>query len=234
MSYCVNCGVELDVTATACPLCNTKIYNPNQPPATDVPTPYATVKGHTEPVKKKEFTIFVSTVLIVTSLVCFLLNQLVIQIGHWSYYVVGICAMLWIFMVPLFFPQKVNIYFQLLFNGIIIALFLGLVSHLHPNNHWYEHIAMPIVGLGTLLLEIIFLFAIKLKSSVLVKTAISIAAIGVFCLVTELVIDLHMKGSFSLFWSAIVASCAFVIDIVLMTIYWLDGLRAEIRRRMHF
>jgi hypothetical protein len=43
-----------------------------------------------------------------------------------------------------------------------------------------------------------------------------------------------MKGSFSLFWSAIVASCAFVIDIVLMTIYWLDGLRAEIRRRMHF
>ena len=54
MSYCVNCGVELDITATACPLCNTKIYNPNQPPATDVPTPYATVKGHTEPVKKKK------------------------------------------------------------------------------------------------------------------------------------------------------------------------------------
>ena len=66
MSYCVNCGVELDVTASACPLCNTKVYNPNQPVATDVPPPYATVKGHTEPVKMKEFTILMSIVLVVT------------------------------------------------------------------------------------------------------------------------------------------------------------------------
>ena len=234
MSYCVNCGVELDVTATACPLCNTKIYNPNQPPAADVPTPYATVKGHTEPVKMKDFIILISTVLVVTSLVCLFLNLFTIKIGHWSYYVVGICAMLWVFMIPLFFPQKANIYVQLALNGISIALFLGLVSYLHPNNHWYEHIALPIVGLGTILLEIIFIFAIKLKSSMLVKTAISIAAIGVFCMVTELVIDLHMKGYFYLRWSAIVAACAFVIDIVLLVIYLLEGLRAEIRRRMHF
>ena len=101
MSYCVNCGVELDVTAVACPLCNTKIYNPNQPPATDVPTPYATVKGYIEPVKKKEFTILTSTVLSVTALVCLFLNTFTIQIGHWSYYVAGICVMLWIFMIPL-------------------------------------------------------------------------------------------------------------------------------------
>ena len=74
MSYCVNCGVELDVTATACPLCNTKIYNPNHPPAADVPTPYATVKGHTEPVKMKDFIILISTVLVVTSLVCLFLT----------------------------------------------------------------------------------------------------------------------------------------------------------------
>lgn len=234
MSYCVNCGVELDITAAACPLCNTKIYNPNQPTATDVPTPYATVKGYAEPVKMKEFTILMSIVLVVTSLVCFFLNQFVIQLGHWSYYVVGICAMLWVFMIPLFFPQKANIYVQLILNGISIALFLGMVSYLHPNNHWYQHIALPIVGLGTILLEIIFLFTIKLKSSMLIKAAISIAAIGVFCMAIELVIDPHMKGYFYLRWSAIVAACAFVIDIVLMTIYLLEGLRAEIRRRMHF
>lgn len=142
--------------------------------------------------------------------------------------------MLWIFFIPLFFPQKANIYVQLALNGISIARFLGLVSYLHPNNHWYEHIALPIVGLGTILLEIICVFAIKLKSSMLVKTAISIAATGVFCMAIELVIDLHMRGYFYLRWSAIVAACALVIDIVLMTIYLLEGLRAEIRRRMHF
>ena len=234
MSYCVNCGVELDVTATACPLCNTKIYNPNQPSATDATPPYATVKGHEEPVKPKEFTILMSIVLIVTSLVCLFLNLFTIQIGHWSYYVVGICAMLWIFMLPLFFPQKTSIYVQLALNGISIALFLAMVSWLHPNNQWYQHIALPIVCLGTILLEIIFIFAIKLKSSMLIKTIITFAAIAIFCLSIEMVIDLHVRQSISLWWSAIVASCAFVVDIVLLTIYLLEGLRAEIRKRMHF
>ena len=31
MSYCVNCGVELDATASFCPLCHTPVVNPNQP-----------------------------------------------------------------------------------------------------------------------------------------------------------------------------------------------------------
>lgn len=30
MSYCVNCGVELDKTCSVCPLCNTKVINPNR------------------------------------------------------------------------------------------------------------------------------------------------------------------------------------------------------------
>ena len=68
----------------------------------------------------------------------------------------------------------------------------------------------------------------------IVKTAISVAATAVFCMVIEIVIDLHLRDYFYLRWSAIVAACALVIDIVLMTIYLLEGLRAEIRRRMHF
>lgn len=28
MSYCVNCGVELDATASFCPLCHTPVLNP--------------------------------------------------------------------------------------------------------------------------------------------------------------------------------------------------------------
>ena len=28
MSYCVNCGVELDGSLQACPLCNTQVINP--------------------------------------------------------------------------------------------------------------------------------------------------------------------------------------------------------------
>lgn len=68
----------------------------------------------------------------------------------------------------------------------------------------------------------------------LIKTVISVAAIAIFCISIEIVIDLHLRETFSLRWSAIVAACALGIDIVLMTIYLLEGLRAEIRKRMHF
>lgn len=234
MSYCVNCGVELDVTAKACPLCQTKIYNPKQPPATDIPTPYPTVKGSTESVKRTEFTILMSIVLVTTSIVCALLNTFTIQIGRWSFYVIGICAMLWVFMLPLFFPKKSNIYRNLALDGIGIALFLALVSWMHPGNQWYEHIALPLTLLGTLLLEIIFSFSHYRKSSMIVMTAVWIAAIGILCVATEMVIDLHLRDYFYLRWSAIVLTCCVVIDIILVTIRLQDGLRAELRRRMHF
>ena len=35
MSYCVNCGVELDETLRRCPLCGTEVINPNQRSAPD-------------------------------------------------------------------------------------------------------------------------------------------------------------------------------------------------------
>ena len=235
MSYCVNCGVELDITATACPLCNTKIYNPNQPVATDIPTPYATVKGHTEPVKQTyEFAILMTIIFLTTSLVCFFLNAFTIQIGHWSFYVAGICGMLWVFMLPAFFPHKVNVFGAVALDGIIIALNIGIISYLHPGNGWYFHIALPLIILGTFLLEIIFTFIYRLKSSLIGRTAICVSAIAVFCMAIEMVIDLHFYDYFYLRWSAIVATCAIVIDIVLLTIYLQEGLRAEIRRRMHF
>lgn len=234
MSYCVNCGVELDVTATACPLCNTKVYNPNQPVAMDVPTPYATVKGHTEPVKAYEFAILMSIIFLTTSLVCVFLNNFTIQIGHWSFYVVGICAMLWVFLLPAFFPDKINAFAAIALDGIIIALNIGIVSWLHPGNGWYFHIALPITILATLLLEIMFAFIYRLKSSMIGKTAICVSALAVLCMAIEMVIDLYLRDYFYLRWSAIVATCAVVIDIVLLTIYLQEGLRAEIRRRMHF
>lgn len=42
MSYCVNCGVELDSTASFCPLCRTPVVNPRQPVDTGSSPPFPT------------------------------------------------------------------------------------------------------------------------------------------------------------------------------------------------
>ncbi len=40
MSYCVNCGVELDRSEKACPLCGVEVLNPRQPYDDQAPRPY--------------------------------------------------------------------------------------------------------------------------------------------------------------------------------------------------
>ena len=45
MSYCVNCGVELDVSAHACPLCGTPVVNPRCPVDETAQPPFPLRKG---------------------------------------------------------------------------------------------------------------------------------------------------------------------------------------------
>ena len=45
MSYCVHCGVELDATASFCPLCHTRVLDPGQPVDTVSPKPFPTRRG---------------------------------------------------------------------------------------------------------------------------------------------------------------------------------------------
>ena len=40
MSYCVNCGVELDASLEVCPLCNTPVLNPNEIERPQLKTPF--------------------------------------------------------------------------------------------------------------------------------------------------------------------------------------------------
>lgn len=106
MSYCVNCGVELDKTCEVCPLCNTKVVNPKQPPDTTAPKPFPSLEGHAEPVDRADITILMTVMLATTAVVCGLLNLFFFQYGSWSLYVIGICVVLWIFSCLCSFRQN--------------------------------------------------------------------------------------------------------------------------------
>lgn len=55
MSYCVNCGVELDPSLKSCPLCHTPVINPNELKKEVSSSPYPTQKGQVEVVKRKDW-----------------------------------------------------------------------------------------------------------------------------------------------------------------------------------
>ena len=64
MSYCVNCGVELDASATKCPLCDTPVYNPKAPEPATQPSPFPKEKGQVEVVKRKDLGVLLTVIVL--------------------------------------------------------------------------------------------------------------------------------------------------------------------------
>lgn len=233
MSYCVNCGVELDKTCSVCPLCNTKVINPNEEVDTTSPGPYPSRRGVIDPVHRSDITILMSVILATTAIVCGLLNLFVFSGSAWSLYVIAACVVLWIFFLPVFFPGKFRVYLCLILDGLSMVLYFGTISFLHPGNGWFFAIALPLIGLCTLL-DLIAAFCLRYRRrSILSLAAVFLGEIGMLTAGIELLVTHHLYGEFILSWSAIVLTCCIIIDGALITILRRSRLREEVRRRMH-
>lgn len=234
MSYCVNCGVELDNTARSCPLCHTEIYNPKQPIDLASPTPYPRKKGELEVFKKRDSAIVTSVVLGSTALSCGLLNLFVFHNGRWSLYVIGACLLLWIFCIPILIYSKLPIYISIFLDGIAAAMYCGIIAFQYPGKNWYQNLAIPIILLTTFLIELFAVYLKMFKNSILSRACLFFAEIAILCSGIEIFIDLYFKHKISLSWSAVVLTCCSIIVVTLATIIKQTRLRNEVRRRAHF
>ena len=109
MSYCVNCGVELDPSLKSCPLCHTPVINPSQLQTAPAPSPYSLKKGQVDVVKKKDLALLLVIVLGATALSCLLLNLFVFVDVPWSLFIIGACLLLFvIILASLILKLKTN------------------------------------------------------------------------------------------------------------------------------
>lgn len=234
MSYCVNCGVELDKTRASCPLCHTPVFNPNQPVDLTSPTPYPKNVGKSEQVDSKELTSLLTIVFATISVVCGLLNWLVFTRTHWSLYIIGVLVMIWVALIPVFFRDKVNPYVCIALNGVSMAMYVGMIAILHPGQGWYPEIALPIIFISTALLEIFYLFNIRLKTSAITKLMVIVGIIAVVTVAVQTLIGFHFNRMINLTWSAVVLACCVAVEVILFALTLHKGARNELRKRMHF
>ncbi len=232
MSYCVNCGVELDKTCAVCPLCNTKVCNPNEETDHVSPPPFPVRRGYTEPVQRGDITILLSVVLAVTAVVCGLLNFFVFSSNAWSLYVIGGCVLLWIFCLPVFFA-KVNVYASIVLDGIGIALYFGMIAWRHPGNGWYMALALPLTGLAAAMILLFVAGIRRIRLSILSSSVLVLGEAAVFMVAVELLIRSFRQLPPGITWSAVVLTCCVIIDAALLTVIRRSRLREEVRRRMH-
>lgn len=234
MSYCVNCGVKLDEALPKCPLCNTPIINPSELKKSEVISPFAMEKGETEKVKSKDVIVLTSVFLATTAICCMLLNLLVFSKTLWSIPIIGLCAFIWVVVIPSIAFEKMPIYISLFIDGLAMAGYLYMLSFMTSNKVWLTRLALPITALATIIILTYTLLMRKISSSILALALYFYALVPVLCIGIELLICHYYGKPLHITWSAIVLVPCLIVDIVLITILSRKRLREAVRRRLHF
>ncbi len=234
MSYCVNCGVELDKSLGQCPLCNTTVMNPNELQSLDKIYTFPQESGQVEVVKRHDLGLLISIVLGGTSVSALLLNLFVLTGNWWSLLIIGACVVLFFLVFPAFIYTKTPVYISLLFDGLSIALYLYFISFITTSRAWFWGLALPIVGLVTVLVFIFVWLLRTFKVTVLTTSFYCFTEIALLCIGLELLIDRYLGIPLHLFWSAVVLTVCAVIDAALITVLSRRRLRDAVRRRLHF
>ena len=234
MSYCVNCGVKLDASLECCPLCGTPVINPNERTHLKSVSPFPPERGQVEPVKNQDVILLYSLVLIATAVSCGLLNLLVLNKTPWSFYVIGVCIILWVFSIPVFIWTRLPIYCSLLLDGLSVSLYEYMITFNTGGDRWFYELALPITLTVTLLAILVALLRSRVSSCFLATALYIFIDIALLCVVIELLIHRFCSAPLSLSWSAVVLTVCAVITVALITILSRKRLRGEVRRRLHF
>ena len=185
-------------------------------------------------VKRKDWGLLLSIVVLATSVTCILLNLLVFSQSPWSVLIVGACVILWTLLVPFVIYSRLPIYVSILLDILAVGIYLYMLTYLTNSNAWFFHVALPIVILIGLLMEVITVLFRHLSTSILAGALYIFIAIPILCIGIEMIVDLFLTESISLSWSMIVLTVCVIIDITLITVISRSRLRNAVRRRLHF
>ena len=127
MSYCVNCGVKLAKSEKKCPLCNTKIINPNIVKEEYVPA-YASQIEKFNSINIKFIAKLSITVFLLLAAITMLCDLIITKSISWSLYV--LFAIVYIITHFIFAFSK-NIYFSFFLLLISTESLLFLIAYLN-------------------------------------------------------------------------------------------------------
>ncbi len=234
MSYCVNCGVELDDSAKKCVLCNTPVIHPGRDMEQEYATPFPREKGAVERVNRNDFAILLSAFVVATAVTCGLLNVFVFPATRWSLAVIGVCVILWVSMVPLVIWQKLSVYSSLFLDGLAVSLYLYMLAHMVDSFGWCFGLGLPLVMFVTVVFEILAFVIKKMPRSFLTVSLYINLAVGILCVGVECLIDRYIRGEIMPGWSAVVMTVCTILAIIIITMLSRRRLRSAVRRRLHF
>jgi hypothetical protein len=234
MSYCVNCGVELEKSQGKCPLCDTVVQNPMEPynPRVKKPYPARTAEQNLS-INRKYYLLLLSIAFLVPALICFLLDFIGGDGLNWSLYAIGAILMLFVFFLVPGIITKYKLYASIIADGVAICAYLELIEYLSGTGAWFSKIVFPVMILAILMtLAMVASVRQKLLTGLTIP-AVMFVLIGILSVATELLIVSNVEKLLHLSWSPVVLVPCFLVALALFLVHMNGPLRSELHRRLH-
>lgn len=235
MSYCVNCGVELEKSEQRCPLCGVEVVNPAEPyDETTVVRPYPKhVERLNARIDRRYTAIFLSLLLLIPVFICIFTNVLTAGTISWSLYVLGGALVLFAWLLlPLMLNHR-NVYVCVAVDGLAAAMFLLGVERIAQQS-WFLRLGLPLAAIATLYaLLLAWLCRRKNKRELFIKAAIALAASGVAVVLVECTIDFYRGLPLWPHWSAYALFPCVVLAVLVVLLNKRAKLKSELRRRFY-
>lgn len=231
MSYCVNCGVELEASLRRCPLCNTEVINPNNRDAADpAARPYPSKVELLERRAIRRFFLMMATLmLLIPPVVCLICDVLGTGRITWSAYVVGATAMAYVYVLVPFAAEKPNAWLCIALDCGVTLLFLYAIAvNLHDT--WFVPLALPIT-LAVFVAVAVMALLFKKTRAKFVRLAGILFASGILCAGINLIVNLHLDKTPVLFWSLFVLVPCLIFGGISLIVNNRLQFKEEMRRR---
>ncbi len=211
MSYCVNCGVELDKSAKKCALCSTRVVNPNEPQKKEntEPTPFSEKPFVPAEIKRRFVAYVITMVMLIPNIACTFINAIFYKDGFWSFYVSTTSFLLWVMFVFPFYTKKLRPYLMWFVDtlGVCAYVFFFFVMGYEGKEKWYFSTALPIILIVSSLTLIYMLWVKSKKRHWVLKLLLITVDVSVFSFVCGLILEFGSNVRYAFDIGVIVSVC---------------------------
>lgn len=234
MSYCVNCGVELNDSEKYCPLCHVEVLNPKAAWEEPADRPYP---RHLDTINKRidrrYFAILAGLILTIPCIITVLLDIFSGGGLTWSAYVIGAIAMAYVFVLLPFYFKRYHTVIFLSADCAAVLLYLLFIERMNGGT-WFMGLGLPLTVATSICVITVALLSTKVFSTILLRTGIVLIAIGLFVVSAEIIISHNVFGEVKLTWSLYALIPCAVLGMVAMMLERRKALKENVRRRLFY
>lgn len=229
MSYCVNCGVELEKACKACPLCDTPVINPREKKAEEEKPAYPELLTIPKSTRNHYLCFVLSLVILIPNLVVIILNAVFFD-NPVLKYVVGGFAVSWIwFLFPLLWKKPIPAVLVAI-DAIALMGYFYMFRFGGDDSGWVYSIAMPIVIFLWAIVNVFLLWMRKPRSKSAISAAV-LGAINIMTFVTEISMSVFFMKKLQIVVSLVMTACCVSLMIFFAVLAKSKRMKAWIQRK---